>query len=282
MSAATVGAYLRDVRKLGDHLAHAEPGLRLEDVRYAHLQSFTEQFATLGMSAASQARTLSGVKAFFRYLLLEDVVQADPSELLAAPKIGRSLPSYLSIAEVDALLSAVDLSTPAGPRDRALLEVMYSCGLRVSEAVSLLRSGLYLDAGYVRVVGKGNKERLVPIGGEAAKHVGLYLEYVRPHLPVVEKARDILFLNRRGGGLTRASAFNIIKAAAERAGIRTNVHPHTLRHSFATHMVEAGADLRAVQELLGHASITTTEIYTHLDRSFLRKTLEQYHPRFGR
>ena len=280
MSGNTVSAYLRDVSALRSFLHCTAPGQGVPDVSRSDIQAFLAGFADREQSVASQARCLSGIKAFFRYLLLEDVVKTDPTELIAAPKAGRSLPTFLSVTEVDKLLAGIDLSTPEGVRSRAIIETMYSCGLRVSETVALQISMLHLEAGYIRVVGKGNKERLVPIGSEATKHINLYREYVRPHIPVKDKARDILFLNRRGTGLTRTTVFNTIKDAAEKAGIRSNVHPHTLRHSFATHLVEAGADLRAVQELLGHASITTTEIYTHLDRGFLRQTLEKFHPRF--
>lgn len=280
MSANTVAAYLRDVTALQKFLYATVQGQSVADVSRTDIQAFLGGFADREQAVASQARNLSGIKAFFRYLLLEDVVKVDPTELIAAPKAGRSLPTFLSVADVDKLLTSIDLSTPEGVRSRAIIETMYSCGLRVSETIALQISMLHLEAGYIRVVGKGNKERLVPIGAEATKHINLYREYVRPHVPVKDKARDILFLNRRGTGLTRTTVFNTIKDAAEKAGIRSNVHPHTLRHSFATHLVEAGADLRAVQELLGHASITTTEIYTHLDRGFLRQTLEKFHPRF--
>ncbi len=280
MSGNTVAAYLRDVSALQRFLYADAPGQSVEQVSRTDIQAFLGGFADRDQSVASQARSLSGIKAFFRYLLLEGVVKADPTELIAAPKAGRSLPTFLSVADVDKLLTGIDLSTPEGVRSRAIIETMYSCGLRVSETISLQISMLHLEAGYIRVIGKGNKERLVPIGAEATKHIALYREFVRSHVPVKDKARDILFLNRRGTGLTRTTVFNTIKDAAEKAGIRSNVHPHTLRHSFATHLVEAGADLRAVQELLGHASITTTEIYTHLDRGFLRQTLEKFHPRF--
>ena len=282
MSANTVSAYLRDVTALQKFLFANAPGQAAEDVTRTDIQAFMGGFSDREQAATSQARSLSGVKAFFRYLLLEEAIKTDPTELVAAPKTGRALPTMLSVADVNKLLTeGIDMSTPEGVRSRAMLETMYSCGLRVSEAIALQISMLHLDAGYIRVVGKGNKERLVPIGAEATKHIGLYREYVRVHVPVKEKARDILFLNRRGSGLTRTTVFNTIKDAAEKAGIRSNVHPHTLRHSFATHLVEAGADLRAVQELLGHASITTTEIYTHLDRGFLRQTLEKFHPRYA-
>ena len=232
------------------------------------------------LSVATQARVLSGIKSFFGYLVLEEVIRKDPTELLEAPKLKRTLPSVLSVKEIGLLLGAIDHSTPEGQRNRAMLEVMYSCGLRVSELITLKLSGLYLDIGFVKVIGKGNKERLVPIGHEASKHVMLYKEHVRVHVPVKQGQEDFVFLNRRGSSLSRVMVFLFLKDLAKKAGIATNIHPHTLRHSFATHLVEGGADLRAVQEMMGHRSITTTEIYTHLDRAYLRSTLEKYHPRY--
>jgi integrase/recombinase XerD len=247
------------------------------------LQRFLEYINELELSVGTQARVVSGVKSFFRYLLLEDVIKLDPTALLEAPKLRRSLPVHLSIAEIDQLFAAIDHSTPEGQRNRAMLETLYSCGLRVSELINLSVSNLYLDVGFVKVIGKGNKERLVPIGAKAATQIKLYREHIRNHLKVIKPGNeDILFLNRRGAGLSRVMVFLILKDLTEKAGIKKNIHPHVLRHSFATHLVEAGADLRAVQEMLGHKSITTTEIYTHLDRGYLRSTLEKYHPRFGK
>ena len=204
----------------------------------------------------------------------------DPTDLLEAPKLKRKLPDFLSLAEIDQLFAAIDHSTPEGQRNRAMLETLYSCGLRVSELINLQLSKLYLDAGFVRVIGKGNKERLVPIGGEAVKQIKLYKDHIRSLMKIKTGQEDVLFLNRRGSALSRVMVFLILKDLTAKAGIKKNIHPHVLRHSFATHLVEAGADLRAVQEMLGHKSITTTEIYTHLDRSYLRNTLEKYHPRF--
>jgi integrase/recombinase XerD len=234
------------------------------------------------LSAGSQARVLSGIKSFFGYLMLEEVIKKDPTELLDSPKLKRSLPVVLSISEIEQIFAAIDHSKPDGQRNRALLETMYSCGLRVSEVIGLCLSNLYLDVGFVKVIGKGNKERLVPIGSTAAEQVNLYRQYTRSHVTPKPGSEDILFLNRRGTGLSRVMVFMILKDLVAKAGIKKSVHPHTLRHSFATHLVEAGADLRAVQEMMGHKSITTTEIYTHLDRGYLRQTLEKYHPRFGR
>lgn len=281
MSDNTIEAYLHDVAMLRDHVNDSFPGTAVEGILPEHLQSLMADIYELGLSAATQARVLSGIKSFFRYLLLEEAVKKDPTELLDAPKLKRKLPHVLSLAEIDSILSSIDHSTPEGTRNHALLETMYSCGLRVSEVVGLLLSNLYLGAGFIKVTGKGNKERLVPIGDEAVKHIELYRTHVRNHLPTIKKdSEDILFLNRRGGKLSRVMVFMILKDLAQKAGIKQSVHPHIFRHSFATHLVERGADLRAVQEMLGHRSITTTEIYTHLDRGYLRQTLEKYHPRF--
>lgn len=282
MSDNTVEAYLHDVAILANYIGTEENGLPLQDIELKHLQTFIGHIHDLELSAGTQSRILSGVRSFFGYLVLEDVIKKDPTELLESPKLRRTLPDVLSIAELDQLFAAIDHSTPEGTRNRAMLETMYSCGLRVSELVSLAISNLYLDVGFVRVVGKGNKERLVPIGDDAVKHIKLYRENVRVHVPIKKGNEDMLFLNRRGSALSRVMVFMILKDLTAKAGITKNVYPHILRHSFATHLVEAGADLRAVQEMMGHKSITTTEIYTHLDRGYLRQTLEKYHPRFGR
>jgi integrase/recombinase XerD len=281
MSDNTVTAYMHDVLLLQNIMREPDEAADIRNITLEQLQSFLQQIHELGLAAASQARILSGIKAFFGYLILEGVILSDPSELLEAPRLKRSLPVVLSIGEIEQLFAAIDHSTPEGQRNRAMLETMYSSGLRVSELVSLVISNLYLDVGYLRVVGKGNKERLVPIGSEAVKHVRLYREHIRTRVSPARGAEDILFLNRRGGGLSRVMVFMILKDLATKAGIDKNIHPHTFRHSFATHLVEAGADLRAVQEMMGHKSITTTEIYTHLDKGYLRQTLERYHPRYG-
>ena len=281
MSENTIDAYLHDVELMRNHIAREFPGVGLESIEREHLQSLLEQINEMELAIGTQARLLSGIKSFFRYLLLEEVIKKDPTELLEAPKLKRSLPHVLSLEEIDKLFAAIDHSTPEGQRNRAMLETMYSCGLRVSELIGLQISNLYLDVGFIKVLGKGNKERLVPVGDTAIKYIGLYREYIRPHLAIIQReAEDILFLNRRGGALSRVMVFMMIKELATRAGIDGSIHPHTLRHSFATHLVEAGADLRAVQEMMGHKSITTTEIYTHLDRGYLRETLEKYHPRY--
>jgi integrase/recombinase XerD len=280
MSANTVEAYLRDVRMLRNHMLDAYEGLGVEKVELSHLQSLMTLINELELSVGTQARVLSGIKSFFRFLLLEEVIKIDPTELLDAPKLRRPLPHVLSLEEIEALFLAIDHSKPEGQRNRAMLETMYSCGLRVSELVGLRITNLYLEAGFIKVLGKGNKERLVPIGDAAVKHIALYREHIRVHVPVKPKNEDILFLNRRGTGISRVMVFMILKELGAKAGIQQSIHPHILRHSFATHLVEGGADLRAVQEMMGHKSITTTEIYTHLDRTYLRETLEKFHPRF--
>lgn len=282
MSDNTVEAYQHDVAMLSQYVQAVHSGIDPTNMELRHLKEFLGHINELELAAGSQARIISGVKSFFRYLLLEDVIKIDPSELLESPKMLRSLPDFLSIEEIDKLFLAIDHSTPEGQRNRAMLETLYSCGLRVSELINLMISNLYLDIGFIKVLGKGNKERLVPIGGEAVRQIKLYKEHVRSHMKIKPGQEDILFLNRRGAGLSRVMVFLILKDLTQKAGIKKNIHPHVLRHSFATHLVEAGADLRAVQEMLGHKSITTTEIYTHLDRSYLRNTLEKYHPRYGK
>lgn len=278
MSVNTISAYLHDVAMLLHFLKELD--VNITAVQLTHLQQFVQHVSEMELSANSQARVLSGIKSFYKFLLLEQVITEDPTELLTAPKLTRPLPVTLSIAEIDEMMAAIDHSKADGQRNRAIIETMYSCGLRVSEIISLSLSGLYLDIGFIRLTGKGNKERLVPIGAEAIKYIQLYKEHVRAHQAVNEKHSDTLFLNKRGTGLSRVMIFLIIKDLAAKAGIKKNIHPHTLRHSFATHLVEAGADLRAVQEMMGHKSITTTEIYTHLDKGYLRNTLEKFHPRY--
>lgn len=280
LSDNTIEAYLHDVEMLADFVKATFENAGAESIQLSQLQAFLAHINEMELAAGTQARVLSGIKSFFRYLLLEEVISSNPTELLEAPKLKRALPHFLSIPEIEELFAAIDHSTPEGQRNRALLETMYSCGLRVSELTSLAISNLYLDIGFVRVIGKGNKERLVPIGSTAITQIKLYKDHVRTKLNIKPGNEDILFLNRRGTALSRVMVFLILKELAEKCGFKKNIHPHTLRHSFATHLVEAGADLRAVQEMLGHKSITTTEIYTHLDRAYLRKTLEQYHPRW--
>lgn len=281
MSDHSVEAYVRDVEKLEQYLmAHGKEKLRPQDVTFADMQACVQWIAKLGMTASSQARTISGLKAFYKFLLLEDMASEDPTQLLEAPKILRKLPDVLTFEEIEKIIAQIPLDTAEGHRNKAILETMYSCGLRVSEVINLQITQLHMDVGFIRVIGKGNKERMVPIGKDAMRQIDLYRRNVRIELPVKYGSEDTLFLNRRGSALSRVMIFLVIKDLTQKAGIQKNVSPHTFRHSFATHLVEGGADLRAVQEMLGHESITTTEIYTHLDREYLRDTLMRFHPRF--
>lgn len=280
LSANSVSAYLRDMEHLTFFLQEKGSLKNPGEITLKDLQQFIKWIAELGMSDTSQARIISGIRAFYKYCLLEEITKTDPSILLEAPKLRRTLPDTLSFDEIEKIIATIDLSKPEGGRNKAILETMYSCGLRVSEVTGLRISQLYLDVGFIRVTGKGEKERLVPIGSTAVKYINIYKNNIRVHSTPAKGSEDILFLNNRGGKLSRVMIFYIIKDLALKAGIRKTISPHTFRHSFATHLVEGGADLRAVQEMLGHASITTTEIYTHLDREFLRKTLEQFHPGF--
>lgn len=279
LSGHTVEAYLRDVVKLRQFLEMGNSGLGYGELKLGELQSFAQYLAEIGMSRYSQARILSGIKAFFRYLLLENVRVDDPSELLEAPKLGRKLPDTLELHEIDAMLEAIDHSTLHGARNRAILEVLYSSGVRVSELINIRMGHIYPEIGFMRVIGKGNKERLAPLGSSALKYLTIYLDEIRPQIPVKKESRDVVFLNRRGGKLSRVMIFGIIKDLAMLAGVKKNISPHTFRHSFATHLIEGGADLRAVQQMLGHESILTTEIYTHLDRDYLRQVVLDCHPR---
>ncbi len=280
LSDHSVEAYLHDVTKLTQYLLSVNQEKNPAALTLKDLQAFVKWIGELGMGATTQARIISGIRSFYKYLLTEQLITIDPSTLLEAPKTRRKLPDTLSFEEIELLIGAIDLSSPEGTRNKAILETMYSCGLRVSELVGLKISCLYLDIGFIRVIGKGDKERLVPIGTDAIKCIKIYKDTVRLHQMVSEKNQDILFLNRRGNALSRVMIFYIIKSLATAAGITKVISPHTFRHSFATHLVEGGADLRAVQEMLGHESITTTEIYTHLNRDFLRDTLQQFHPAF--
>ena len=280
LSDHSVEAYLHDVTKLTQYLQVVNQEKNPASLTLKDLQAFVKWIGELGMGDTTQARIISGIRSFYKYLLTEQLITIDPSTLLEAPKTRRKLPDTLSFEEIETLIGAIDLSSPEGTRNKAILETMYSCGLRVSELVGLKISCLYLDIGFIRVIGKGDKERLVPIGTDAIKCIKIYKDTVRSHQAVSEKNQDILFLNRRGNALSRVMIFYIIKSLALTAGITKVISPHTFRHSFATHLVEGGADLRAVQEMLGHESITTTEIYTHLNRDFLRDTLQQFHPAF--
>jgi integrase/recombinase XerD len=279
LSKNSVEAYNTDILKLVQYLDYKSLDLSPDQIRQEDLTGLLQWINELGASARTQARVVSGIKAFYRFLIIEEKITQDPTELLETPKIGRKLPDVLSVDEIDKLISGIDLSKPEGHRNRAILEVLYSCGLRVSELTELRISNIYLDKGFIRVIGKGNKERLVPIGGKATREINNYLPD-RKNLSIVQKdSQDILFLNRRGKKLTRVMIFTIIKNLAKQTGLKKHVSPHTFRHSFATHLIEGGADLRAVQEMLGHESILTTEIYTHLDREYLRNTIISFHPR---
>ena len=279
LSANTIEAYINDVSKLISFLEIKNCNLPPESITMTNLKEFIRWINELGLGARSQARIISGIKAFYKYLLLEDVIETDPTTLLETPKIGRKLPEVLSVEEIDLLIGHIDLSKSEGQRNKAMVETLYSCGLRVSELINLKLSNIFFNQGFVRVTGKGNKERLVPIGSKAIHEIELYL-IDRNKLPVISReSEDILFLNRRGRKLTRVMIFTIIKDLAEKSGIKKNISPHTFRHSFATHLIDGGADLRAVQEMLGHESILTTEIYTHLDREYLRDAIIRFHPR---
>jgi len=275
----SVQAYVRDTEKLAEFLEIEQINVSPVDLKEEHLLAFLKYISELGLAAHSQARMLSGIKSFYKYLLLENEIKEDPTELIESPRLPRKLPDVLSYEEIELVLSAIDHSTPEGTRNRAMIEVLYSCGLRVSELTGLQLTHCYFDIGFIRVLGKGDKVRLVPIGKEAIKYTKIYLEHVRREMAVHKDSEDIVFLNRRGKQLTRVMIFLIIKDAVEKAGIDKNVSPHTFRHSFATHLIEGGASLRAVQEMLGHESITTTEIYTHMDRDYLRQVVNEFHPR---
>jgi integrase/recombinase XerD len=279
VSANTSAAYLRDVALLESFLESELGGKSLNQVDFSDLTEFIAWIHGRGMSASSQARILSGIKTFFHFLVLEGLLSDNPTTLLESPKLSRKLPDTLSIHEINSLIDALDLSKPEGMRNKAILEMLYGCGLRVSEVVDLKISNLFLDIELVKILGKGNKERLVPIGSEAAKFLQIWLQEVRVHLKIKPGQEDWVFLNNRGSSLSRVMVFLIIKGLATKIGLKKTISPHTFRHSFATHLLEGGADLRAVQEMLGHESITTTEIYTHLDRDYLKSTILQYHPR---
>jgi integrase/recombinase XerD len=279
LAQASVFAYMNDLKKLDEYFQIKSFEIPVQSLKLGQLQEFLQYLNELGFAAASQARMLSGIKSFFSFLVLEKILDISPAELLETPKLSKKLPEVLSYEEIEMMLDSIDLSKPEGHRNRAMIEVLYACGLRVSELTGLRISSLYPEIGFVRVIGKGNKERLVPIGESALKQVSFYLEDRKQMDNIDKKSEDIVFLNRRGKQLTRIMIFLIVKEAALAAGIDKNVSPHTFRHSFATHLLEGGADLRIVQQLLGHESITTTEIYTHLDMNYLRETLRSYHPR---
>ncbi|MBI5916120.1 MAG: tyrosine recombinase XerD [Bacteroidetes bacterium] len=292
MSGNTIEAYLRDIGKLVQYLEiqQVEKAAALPEGQPSPmpgpgdltLETFQDMLAWLnglGLDMRSQARMISGIKAFYKYLLVEDILLTDPTELLETPKLHRKIPEVLTYDEIQRMLAVIDLSQPHGLRNRAMLETLYACGLRVSELINLKISNLHFDVGFVKVLGKNDKERLVPIGEEAVKHIGFYTEGVRRHLKIKKDSENLLFLNRRGSKLSRIMVFLITKQLAKLAGIEKNISPHTFRHSFATHLIEGGADLKAVQDMLGHESITTTEIYTHLDTDYLKETVLNFHPR---
>jgi len=279
LSKNSIAAYKQDIKKFGDYLDENLPQSDIKSLGYDDLAGFVHHIARSGYEPVSQARMVSGLKTFYKYLILEGLVPENPADLLEGPKIARKLPDTLTKDEVKSILESIDLSKPEGTRNRAILETLYSCGLRVSELVGLQISNIYPKEEIIRVIGKGDKERLVPIGYQALKYIEQYRNHIRVHLKIENQFSDILFLNRRAKPLSRVMVFNIVKAATTQAGIQKNISPHTFRHSFASHLVENGADLRAVQEMLGHESITTTEIYTHLERSFLRENVLKYHPR---
>ncbi len=278
LSDNSIDAYRRDLAKLTSFLGQSSISKQPSELALGDLQEFLKWLNTSELNARSQMRIISGIRAFYKYLLLENLSNTDPTELLESPRIGRKLPDVLSVDDIERLIAAIDLSKPEGERNKAIIETMYGCGLRVSELVNLKISNLYFREGFIRVTGKGNKERLVPIGSKAMKQIQLYRQEIRSHIDIRKGCEDILYLNRRGNKLTRVMIFTILKELAIVAGIKKKLSPHTLRHSFATHLVEGGADLRAVQEMLGHESITTTEIYTHLSREYLRDTILSHHP----
>jgi integrase/recombinase XerD len=280
LSENSVQAYIKDVDKLTQYIVASETPKSPAEIELSDLEKFVKWISELGMTPASQSRIISGLRSFYKYCLQEQIVYKDPTELLEAPKLKKALPDVLSFNEIENIIARIDVSTPEGARNKAIIETLYSCGLRVTELVNLKLSCLYFDVGFIRIIGKGDKERLVPVGDAAIKYTTLYKDNIRVHIPVKTGNEDVLFLNRRGRKLSRVMIFLIIKELAKKAGITKSISPHTFRHSFATHLVEGGADLRAVQEMLGHESIVTTEIYTHLDREYLRDTLQQYHPGF--
>jgi integrase/recombinase XerD len=279
LSQNSVSAYINDVNKLIYFLDHEYSKVTPEKVKLLHLKGFVEWLNKKGVSPRTQARTISGIRSFFKYLLIEEKIHSDPTSLLESPKIGRKLPDILSIEEIDLLIDSIDVSRAEGQRNKAMLETLYSCGIRVSELVNLKISNLSFDQGFIRIEGKGEKERLVPISKSAIDEITKYMEGYRKGLNISKDSANVLFLNRRGKKLSRVMIFTIIKGLSEKVGLVKKISPHTFRHSFATHLINGGADLRAVQEMLGHESILTTEIYTHLDKEYLKSTIQQFHPR---
>lgn len=279
LSSNSIAAYINDINKLTDFLGKNFKKTGPDKVKLVHLKKFVEWLNERGVSPRTQARTISGIKSFYKYLLIEGNIDSDPTALLESPKIGRKLPDVLSMDEVDELIEAVDLNKPEGQRNKAMLETLYSCGLRVSELVNLKITNLHFNEGYIKIEGKAEKERLVPVSSRAIEEIEKYMYGYRKGLKIHKESENILFLNRRGKKLSRVMVFTIIKNLAEQINLKKKISPHTFRHSFATHLINGGADLRAVQEMLGHESILTTEIYTHLDREYLKDTIQQFHPR---
>jgi len=279
LSANSIEAYQDDLKKLRDYLQLQSLTISPEQVEYSHLKEFVVWLNDLGISPRSQARIISGLKSFFRYMMIEEIITKDPTELLEGPRLGRKLPDVLSLPEIDQLLAAIDLSKPEGHRNKAIIETLYSCGLRVSELIDLRMTNLFFDEEFIKVLGKGSKERLVPISPKAIREIQFYFTQYRHHLTPKKGSENIVFLNRRGGKITRVMIFTIVKQLAVKAGLKKKISPHTFRHSFATHLVDGGADLRAVQELLGHANISTTQVYTHLTTEHVRRAYEKSHPR---
>ena len=279
LSDNTTEAYVRDMTKLRQFVEISNLNMLPQKVTKDTIHDFLQYLGNLGISAYSQSRILSGIKSFYLFLEYEEIIEENPTQQIETPKLGRKLPEVLNVHEIDQIFDAIDLSTPEGARNRAMLEMLYSSGLRVSELINLKLNNIYFDIGFLRVIGKGNKERLVPIGKSAIKYLKIYIEDIRCHVDCKPGFENYTFLNRRGKGLTRVMIFTIVKNLSVMVGIKKKVSPHTFRHSFATHLVEGGADLRAVQEMLGHESITTTEIYTHLDREYLKQVIQEFHPR---
>jgi len=280
LSANTINAYEHDVRLLLDFFSStSEQEKKISEISLLELHRFLSSMATTELAATTQSRIISGIRSFFNFLIEENYVENNPTELLETPRLARKIPEVLSVYEIDTLVATQDRSRPDGERNYCILETMYSCGLRVSETIGLELQNLYINEGFIRVFGKGDKERLVPIADRTAEIIKTYINFTRDYFKPQPKFNHFLFLNKFGKSISRISVFNIIKEAAKQAGIKKNISPHTLRHSFATHLVEGGADLRAVQEMLGHSSILTTEIYTHIDRSYLSEVIHSYHPR---
>lgn len=279
LSENSLEAYLRDIQKFSEYMEATGLDISPQEVKADHIRKFLLYLTKMGIALSSQARVLSGIKAFYKYLMLEEVITRDPSATIEAPRIDRKIPDVLSLQEIETLLGIIDLSTPEGARNRAMIEVLYSSGLRVTELIELKVSNLYLDIGFLRIIGKGGKERFVPIGREASRFLTTYIEQVRNDVPVKPNNEDFVFLNRRGTKISRVMVFMIIKEIANTAGIQKNISPHTFRHSFATHLILGGANIKAIQEMLGHENIATTEIYKHLDKDSLRQTLLEFHPR---